>query len=201
MTVNFTAVYCPCGAEDTRRHRQARARRPRPRRQDHRPRAARRGHGGDLHRPPSDARADRRDGDPGGRRRGRDLDPLRRAHDARAADRRRACGRARPTTCSSSSAGRSPTTTRRSSMAAGVAAIFTPGAPTARDRRVPPLRRRRSRSAARAGAGARRVGAERLTSAELDVIDGERAGRARRHVERRLGRAREDDERDRPSGC
>ena len=43
------------------------------------------GHGGDLHGPASDARADRRDRHPGGRRRGRAVDPLGRAHDARAA--------------------------------------------------------------------------------------------------------------------
>ena len=119
MTVNFTAVYCPRGAEDTGRDRQAGSRRPRPRRQDHRPRPARRRHGGDLHRSPSDARADRRDGDPGGRRRGRDLDPLGRAHDARAADRRGAARRTRRTTCSSSSAARSPATTPSELKAAG----------------------------------------------------------------------------------
>src|SRR5581483_2511253 len=71
--------------EDPRRRREAWPRRSRPRRQDHRPRAPRRRHGGHLHRPPPDSRADRRDDDPGGRGRGRHLDPLRRAHDARAA--------------------------------------------------------------------------------------------------------------------
>ena len=77
--------------EDPRRRRQARAGRARPRRQDHRPRPTRRGHGGDLHRPAPDAGADRGDGDPGGRRRGRPLDPLRRPHDPGAAG-----GRAAP---------------------------------------------------------------------------------------------------------
>ena len=43
--------------EDPRRRRQARARRARPRREDHRPRAARRRHGGHLHRPAPDARS------------------------------------------------------------------------------------------------------------------------------------------------
>ena len=47
--------------QDPRRRRQARPRRARPRREDHRPRAARRRHGGHLHRPAPDARADRRD--------------------------------------------------------------------------------------------------------------------------------------------
>ena len=51
--------------------RQARPRRARPRRQDHRPRAARRGLRGDLHRPAPDAGDDRRGGAPGGRRRDR----------------------------------------------------------------------------------------------------------------------------------
>ena len=78
-----------CGAEDPSRHREARSRRTRPRREDHRARAPRRRHGGDLHRPPPDARADRRDGGAGGRRRGRHLDPVRRAHDARPEDPRR----------------------------------------------------------------------------------------------------------------
>ena len=78
-------------------------RRPRSRRQDHRPHAARRRHGGDLHGAPPDARADRRDRDPGGCRRCRHLDPVRRAHDAGAAHprpagrerRRRRAGRRR----------------------------------------------------------------------------------------------------------
>src|SRR3712207_8000543 len=42
-------------------HRQARPRRARPRRQDRGPRPARRRHGGRLHRPAPDTRADRRD--------------------------------------------------------------------------------------------------------------------------------------------
>ena len=86
--------------QDPRRRRQARPRRPRPRREDHRARAARRGHGGDLHGPAPDARADRRDRDPGGRRRRRPLDPLRRAHDARAARRGAAARAGRARTCS-----------------------------------------------------------------------------------------------------
>ena len=97
--------------EDPRRRRQARPRRPRPRRQDHRPRPARRRHGGDLHRPAPDARADRRDGDPGGRRRGRPLDPLRRPHDAGAEGRRAARTSRASTTSSSPSAARSRPTT------------------------------------------------------------------------------------------
>ncbi len=83
------------GEEDPRRRGQARPRRARPWRQDHRSRPPRRRHGGHLHGPSPDARADRRDGDPGGRRRGRPLDPLRRAHDARAARGRAAEGAGR----------------------------------------------------------------------------------------------------------
>ena len=79
----------PRGAEDSSGDREAGPRRSRPGREDHRPRPSRRGHGGDLHGPPPDAGADRRDRDPGGRRRRRDLDPLRRPHDARAAHPRR----------------------------------------------------------------------------------------------------------------
>src|SRR5207248_6075523 len=56
--------------EDPSRRREARPRRARPRREDHRAGAPRRRYGGDLHRPPPDARADRRDGVAGGRRRG-----------------------------------------------------------------------------------------------------------------------------------
>ena len=57
--------------QDPRGRGQAGPRRARPRRQDHRPRPARRRHGGDLHGPAPDARADRRDRAPGGRRRRR----------------------------------------------------------------------------------------------------------------------------------
>ena len=46
--------------QDPSGHRQAGPRRPRPRREGHRARAARRRHGSDLHRPAPDARADRR---------------------------------------------------------------------------------------------------------------------------------------------
>ncbi len=53
-----------------------------------------------------------------------------RAHDARTPDRRRAARERAPTTCSSSSAGRSRRTTRTSSRANGVAAVFGPGATT-----------------------------------------------------------------------
>ena len=56
------------------------SRRSRPRRQGHRPRAARRRHGSDLHGPAADARADRRRRAAGGRRRHRPVDPERRAH-------------------------------------------------------------------------------------------------------------------------
>ena len=62
--------------------RQAGPRRPRPRRQDHRPRPARRRLRGDLHRPAPDAGDDRRGGAAGGRRRDRPQHPVRRAHDA-----------------------------------------------------------------------------------------------------------------------
>ena len=120
----------PSRPQDPRRRRQARPRRARPRREDHRPRAARRGHGGHLHRPAPDARADRRDGAPGGRRRRRAVDPLGRAHDARAARRGAAARAGAPTTSSSRSAGRSPRTTSRELKELGVAEVFTPGAPT-----------------------------------------------------------------------
>src|SRR4029450_9140574 len=50
--------------------------RPRPRRQDHSPGAARRGLRGDLHRPAPDPRDDCRGGHPGRRGRGRALRPL-----------------------------------------------------------------------------------------------------------------------------
>ena len=63
-------------AKDPSGRGQARPRRPRPRRQDHRPRAARRRHGGDLHGPAPDARADRGDRAPGGRPRRGPVDPL-----------------------------------------------------------------------------------------------------------------------------
>ena len=59
------------GRRDPRGGGQAWPRRARPRGEDHRPRAARRGHGGHLHRPAPDARADRRDRAARGRRRGR----------------------------------------------------------------------------------------------------------------------------------
>ena len=102
--------------QDPRRGGQARPRWPRPRGQDHRPRAARRGHGGDLHGPAPDARADRRDRAAGGRRRGRPVDPVGRAHDARAADRRRCSGeRGRRGRGAGGRRARSPTTTSPSS--------------------------------------------------------------------------------------
>src|SRR5581483_7194626 len=81
----MTFLYCRRGREDSSRRREAGPRRARPRREDHRARAARRRHGGHLHGPAPDAGADRRDGDPGGCGRRRHLDPLGRAHDARAA--------------------------------------------------------------------------------------------------------------------
>ena len=58
-------------AADPGADRQARPGRPRPRRQGGRAGAARRGHGGDLHRPAPEPRADRGRGRPGGRRRRR----------------------------------------------------------------------------------------------------------------------------------
>ena len=58
------------------RHRETRARRPRPRRQGHRARAARRRHGGHLYRPAPDARADRVGRAAGGRRRHRPVDSV-----------------------------------------------------------------------------------------------------------------------------
>ena len=70
-------------AQDSRGRGEARPGRTRPRREDHRPRPARRGHGGHLHGPPPDPRADRGDGDPGGRRRRGSVHPLGRPHDAR----------------------------------------------------------------------------------------------------------------------
>ena len=104
-------------------------RRARSRREDHRPRAARRRHGGHLHRPAPDARADRRDGDPGGRRRGRHLDPLRRAHDARAAD-PRAAARERRRGRARRRRRHDPAGRRGRAEAQGVADVFGPGAAT-----------------------------------------------------------------------
>ena len=115
MTVRRTAVFCRCAGPHSSGDRQARSRRSRPGREDHRESAARRGHGGHLHGPPPDAGADRRDRDPGGRGRRRRLDPLGRAHDARPADRVTGSATTGPTTCSSSSAGRSRRTTPTSS--------------------------------------------------------------------------------------
>ena len=74
-----------CMSKLTSRHRQAGARRPRPRRQGHRARAARRRHGSDLHRPAADAGDDRVGGAAGRRRRHRPVDSLRRAQSHRAA--------------------------------------------------------------------------------------------------------------------
>ena len=71
-----------CDRSDPRGGGQAGARRPRSRGQGDRAGAARRGHGGHLHRPPPDPRADRGHGDPGGRRRDRALHPLRRPQHA-----------------------------------------------------------------------------------------------------------------------
>src|SRR5262249_17367271 len=70
------------GADDPGAGRQARSRRARSRRQGGGGRAARRRHGGDLHRTPSVAGPDRRGRGPGRRGRGRALDPVGRAHDA-----------------------------------------------------------------------------------------------------------------------
>ena len=107
--------------------RQARPRRPRPGREGARPRAPRRGLRGRLHGPPPDARDGRHRGAPGGRRRRRPVDPVRRAHDARPADQHAARGARAWTTCSSRSAGSSPTTTSQPLRAAGVAGVFGPG--------------------------------------------------------------------------
>ena len=116
--------------EDPGGRRQARARRARSRRQDHRARAARRRHGGDLHGPAPDARADRRDGHPGGRRRGRAVDPLGRAHDARAAHRRAAARAGRRRRASSPSAARSPPRTSPSSRSSASPRCSRPARPT-----------------------------------------------------------------------
>ena len=117
------------GREDQGGRREAGARRPRPRREDHRAGAPRRRHGGHLHGPPSDARADRRDGDPGGRRRRRDLDPLRRAHDARPSHRRPAPRRGADDVLVVVG-GTVPTDDAVALKALGVAEVFGPGAPT-----------------------------------------------------------------------
>src|SRR5260370_39063617 len=67
------------GEENTRLDCEAGTRRARPRREDHRARAARCGHGGDLYRLAADAREDCVGGRTGRRRRGRAMPPLRRA--------------------------------------------------------------------------------------------------------------------------
>ena len=102
------------GAEVERKIRvlvgEDRPRRPRPRREGRRAGAARRRHGGHLHRPAPDARDDRRGRRPGGRRRGRPLHALRRPHDALPGrPRGTAQARRRATSCSPAAA---PSTTR-----------------------------------------------------------------------------------------
>ncbi len=99
--------------QDPRGHCKARARWPRSRSQGDRPCAPRCGHGGHLHGPASDPRADRRNGRPGGRGRHRHLDPLGRAHDARPAHSRAVARTRAPTTCWCSSEGRFPARTPR----------------------------------------------------------------------------------------
>ena len=118
------------GPQDPRRRGQAGPRRARPRGEDHRPRAARRRHGGHLHRAAPDARADRGDRHPGGRRRRRALDPLGRAHDARAADRRAAQRAGDRRRAADGRAARSPPTTSPSSSAWAWRRSSRPGAPT-----------------------------------------------------------------------
>ena len=128
-------------AQDPSRRRQAWSRRPRPRGEDHRPRASRRGNGGDLHRAAPDPGADRRDRDPGGRRCDRALDPLGRPHDPRPAGdqpaaragrrRRRDHGR-----------GHDPGRRRRGAQGARRRRGVHPGRAHGRDRRVHRGRRR-----------------------------------------------------------
>ncbi len=124
---------------------QAGARRARPGRQGHRPRAARRRLRGRLHRAAPDARADRRRRRPRGRRRARALAALGRAPHPRAARDRRSSPPPGATTSSSSSAGSSPTPTSPSLEAVGVARVFTPGRVAGRDRLVAARGARRAR--------------------------------------------------------
>src|SRR5581483_6093596 len=129
-------------SQATSRCRQARPGRARPRREDHRARAPRRGDGGDLHRAAPDAGADRGDRDPGGRGRGRHLDPLGRAHDARAAyprasARKRGGRRPRP------GGGHHPRGRRRGAAPAGGRRRVRARRPHERDHRLPPTSRPR----------------------------------------------------------
>ena len=117
---------------------QARPGRARPGRQGGRPGAARRRHGGHLHRPAPDPGADRGDRDPGGRRRGRAVRAVRRAHDAVPAG-ASSCSpsAARPTSwCSAAASSRTADIPELERL--GVAKIFTPGRDHAVDRRVGP---------------------------------------------------------------
>ena len=128
------------------RDRQARPRRSRPRRQGHRPGAARRRLRGHLHRALPDARADRRDRAAGGRRRRRAVGALGRAHHAVPAGGRAAPARRASATCSCSAAGSSPTTTPTHS---GPAASPRCSRPARRSRTSPTGWRRRSTTASR----------------------------------------------------
>ena len=129
------------GREDPGRDRQGRARRPRPRRQGDRACAAGRRHGGDLHRPPPVARADRRDcvqedADAVG------ISILSGAHMTlvpRIVDAPACAGRR--TTCSWSSAERSQRTTSRAQGPRRRRGVHT-GRVDGRDRRVPSRERR-----------------------------------------------------------
>ena len=108
-------------------HRQAGARRPRPRGEGAGAGPPRRGLRGRLHGAPPDARDGRDRGAPGGRRRRRPVDPVGRPHDARATGHEaapRGGPRRRPRGRRRDHPGRRR---RRSSARAGVAAIFGPG--------------------------------------------------------------------------
>ena len=109
------------------RHREAGARRPRPRGQGDRSRAARRGHGGHLHGPAPEPRADRGRRRAGGRRRDRPQHPLR-GPPAHLPARRGAAARARDGLASACSwAGSSRARTSRSSSSSASPTCSCPG--------------------------------------------------------------------------
>ena len=109
---------------------QARPRRPRPRRQDHRPGAARRGLRGHLHRAAPDPGDDRRRRDPGGRGRRRPLHHVRRPHDPLPGGGRGAEGAGLLRRHRCSEAASSPRRTSPSFEIRGWREVFLPGTTT-----------------------------------------------------------------------